>query len=199
MGVIYYQELLAKAAEERAKYFDNFFEILRAVGSSQPNVKKIGDHIFLIHFSDLVGKPWNVNYHSWGASAESIIDYARKKEYPSDFIDYLKKCRKKAKNGTAKIGDNKNQFIVQTEFLDRVLDEVRQQGCKVCASEQEKQKYVYIVFEHQSITEFHCETRLLCVTDKYPKAMGIKKGYEDGLADCLKKEIWYEVVKEEVI
>ena len=199
MGIIYLQELAQRQIDARAKYFDQVFDILRAVGQTQPNVKKISEHIFLVRFSDLVGKPWNVNYHSWSASAESIIDYAKKKQYPLDYIDYLKQCRRKAKNDVVKIGDSKNNFIVQVEFLDRVLAEKKAQDAKITAREVDKQKYIYLVFEHQSIDEFNAATRLLCATDKYSKANKVKKDCEDELADCFKQDFWYEVVKEEII
>ena len=197
MGVIYYQELLERAKDERSRYFSDLFKLLRRVGSTQPNIHRISEHIFTIKFSDLIDKPWNVNYLSWGASAESIIDYAVKKDYPSDFIDYLKNCLKKAKGGVVKVGDKKNQFIVQSEFLEKVINEVNKK--KINVKTKTEQEYIYLVFEHQSIDEFHCETRLLCATKSYSKALGLKNGFEDKLAKCFKEDFWYEVVKEEII
>ena len=62
---------------------DAIVEAIRAVVKENPNPpRKISQHMCIIHFSDLVGNPWNIEFYDWEIAAEFVIDFLSNK--PSD-------------------------------------------------------------------------------------------------------------------
>ena len=62
---------------------DAIVEAIRVVAKENPNPpRKISQHMCIIHFSDLIGNPWNIEFYDWEIAAEFVIDFLSNK--PSD-------------------------------------------------------------------------------------------------------------------
>ena len=59
---------------------DAIVEAIRAVAKENPNPpRKISQHMCIIHFSDLIGNPWNIEFYDWEIAAEFVIDFLSNK------------------------------------------------------------------------------------------------------------------------
>lgn len=68
--------------------------------ASKENPKKprrISKNIVIIRFSDLIGKPWNYEFHDWEKSAEVVLDYL--KDRPAKKWKELLQNKLKSSNG----------------------------------------------------------------------------------------------------
>ena len=62
---------------------DAIVEAIRVVAKENPNPpRKISQHMCIIHFSDLIGNPWKIEFYDWEIAAEFVIDFLSNK--PSD-------------------------------------------------------------------------------------------------------------------
>lgn len=83
--------------------------------------------MFVVHCSDLIGKPWNVEYHDWQASKDVLMAYLEKKP-ANKWRAEIEALVASAKNGSIYIGcgngNNKYKTPISLEFVQAVLRKI---------------------------------------------------------------------------
>lgn len=103
---------------------------INEAASECPN-KEISPHIIIVRASDLMGKPWNVEYHNWYGGAKVLIEYLSK--YKSEkWVELLKdmyKNRKENDRIQVKIPYSVpfvhyGSTMISADFVKRILDKL---------------------------------------------------------------------------
>lgn len=126
-----------KELEERKKYLQELYAskcdiaIREAIEKSaqEKKLKRISSHIILINHSDLIGNPWNVEFHDWYASKDVLLQFLSTK--PAEkWHDCIIKLAESAKDGAVYIQmpQKVNAYYTKTtkipissEFIQAVL------------------------------------------------------------------------------
>jgi hypothetical protein len=154
MGLIYEQEMAIKEMEEknptleqieaelkeleeRKKELQKLYAskcdlaIREAIEKSvqEKKVKRISQHIIIVKCSDLIGNPWNVEFHDWYASKDVLLQFLSTK--PAEkWHDCVIKLAESAKDGAVyvQIPQKVNAYYSKTtkipissEFIQAVL------------------------------------------------------------------------------
>ena len=96
---------------------------INEAASECPN-KEISPHIIIARASDLMGKPWNVEYHNWYSGARVLIDYLSK--YKSEkWVELLKDMYENRKeNDHIKVKTPYGSTMISADFVKRILDKM---------------------------------------------------------------------------
>lgn len=126
-----------KALEERKKelqalYASKCDEAIKEAIEKSAQEKKIEristkPRMFIVHLSDLIGKPWNVEYHDWQASKDVLMAYLEKKP-ANKWRNEIEALITNAKNGSIYIecgsGNYKYKTPISLEFVQAVLKKI---------------------------------------------------------------------------
>ena len=92
-------------------------------------IRRIGEHCFVVKFSDLVGSVWNTEFFDWAASANIVKKFLQGKP-ASQWIDSLKQKLSESQNGKMVIFEQTiscrgyktvNRIPVSTEFIQLII------------------------------------------------------------------------------
>ena len=126
-----------KELEERKKYLQKLYAskcdlaIKEAIEKSaqEKKIKRVSPHIIVINYSDLIGNPWNVEFHDWYASKDVLLQFLSTK--PAEkWHDCVIKLAESAKNGAVyvQMPQKVNAYYTKTtkipissEFIQAVL------------------------------------------------------------------------------
>lgn len=77
------EELARQREILETKLTNAIVEAILTTAKENPNPpRKISQHMCIIHFSNLIGNPWNIEFYDWKIAAEFVIDFLSNK--PSD-------------------------------------------------------------------------------------------------------------------
>lgn len=101
--------------------------IMEVASDSPVRMKRIGEHCFIIRYSDLIGNPWSPKFYDWRASGDELIKYLEKKhKSPIKWIDDLKEL--KAENGIVNLiftnGSGEWRTTTQVPIDARIVERV---------------------------------------------------------------------------
>lgn len=73
-------EMVKEMAIMEEKLADVITNAIYESAQENPNKpRRISKNIVVIHFSDLIGNPWNYEYYDWGKSAEVVLEFLKGK------------------------------------------------------------------------------------------------------------------------
>lgn len=91
--------------------------------------KKLGKSMFVMKFSDFIGKPWSHTFFDYEQAIEPLVDFLSKKPV-SEWISELQKLIDTSSNGVINIKSTryhngrayKDGFPIDTEFVSKIID-----------------------------------------------------------------------------
>ena len=117
------QELEQKKRELETKFIQAFDEEMQqAVETSaqEQKIERIAPKICIVHFSDIIGKPWNYEFHDWQAGARVLKEHLEK--YPVETrIDKLKELRTIAKGKVVTLKSKERTIPISIELVERII------------------------------------------------------------------------------
>jgi len=92
--------------EERKRFLQKLYEqkcetaIKEAIEESaqEKKIKRVSQHIIIVNHSDIIGNPWNAEFHDWYASKDVLLQFLSKKPAES-WRDCILKLADNAKDG----------------------------------------------------------------------------------------------------
>jgi len=126
------EELARQKEILETKLTNAIVEAIRTTVKENPSPpRKISQHMCIIHFSDLVGNPWNIEFYDWEIAAEFVIDFLSNK--PSDkWKSLLESELKKAVGNNVPFKRNviRNRYTVSTttpinkKFIEKIIEKI---------------------------------------------------------------------------
>lgn len=99
---------------------------INEAASKCPN-RQISPHIVIVRASNLIGKPWNVEYHNWHGGARVLIDYLSKYKLEkwAELIKDMYENRKE--NDRIRVKTPYGSTMIAADFVKRILDRLNEE------------------------------------------------------------------------
>ena len=126
------EEMAIEMAIMEEKLTEAIVNTIYEASMENPNKpKRISKNIITIRFSDLIGNPWNYEFHDWEKSAEVVLDYLKDKPV-KNWEELLQNKLKSAKGGvvyfdkTVSYGwfKKKHSIPVNALFIERIIQKL---------------------------------------------------------------------------
>lgn len=112
-------ELERKKAEVEEKLKGIIKDIIEneAKNNNPHKLKKLGNKMFVMKFSDFIGKPWSQTFFDYEQAIKPLVDFLSKKPV-SEWTTELQKLIDTSSKGVIKI----NSTTLDKEFISMIID-----------------------------------------------------------------------------
>lgn len=123
------ERLKAQTDELQTKLRESIYNaMLKVSRESETARKKVGDKMFTVKHSDMIGNVWNPEFYDWEQAAECVYKYLEHKD-ADKWIDILKEKLEESKDKTnvvfdMQLGVRRLRIPINYKFIELIIEEI---------------------------------------------------------------------------